>query len=210
MTFLLECSDNVLSLPKTTGGVKNLLIQLEEFSIEHLIMENEIYKDIPGWEGLYQVSNQGNVKSLERTVKHGDNFARIKCKILKLQIAKDGYFVVRLCKNRSGKTHKVHQLIAMAFLGHKPCGYKLVVDHIDNNPFNNHLSNLQIITARENLSKDKRGASKYTGVSWCKIKNKWKSAIQINGKGISLGYFTTEKEAAEAYNNRLKTTIQTL
>jgi ribosomal protein L15E len=72
----------------------------------------------------------------------------------------------------------------MAFLNHTPCGYKIVVDHIDNNiKTDNRLENLQLITQRENVSKDiKNTSSKYIGVCWHKKAKKWRSSIQINGK----------------------------
>jgi hypothetical protein len=62
---------------------------------------------------------------------------------------------------------------------------------------------LQVITNRQNTSKDKRGGtSKYTGVYM--DKKKWRAAIRINGKIKYLGLFTDEKEAAKAYQNELK------
>ena len=90
----------------------------------------------------------------------------------------------------------------MAFLNHKPCGHKMVVDHIDNNKLNDKLYNLQVITNRENVSKDKKGGnSKYIGVH--KEKNKFRAAIRRDGKIKYLGLFTDEKEAAKAYQNEL-------
>ena len=94
-------------------------------------MENEIWKDVIGYEGLYQVSNLGNVKSLRFN----------KEKILKQRIGTKGYFAVCLRKDKIVKTKEVHQLIAIAFLNHKPCGYKLVINHIDFNQKNNNILN---------------------------------------------------------------------
>ena len=94
-------------------------------------------------------------------------------------------------------------LMAKAFLNHKPCGHKLVVDHINNNRLNDRLYNLQVITQRLNLTKDKKGTSKYAGVCWDKSCNKWISYININGKSIFLGRFTDEQEAAQAYQTEL-------
>jgi hypothetical protein len=99
---------------------------------------------------------------------------------------------------------KAAVLVAMAFLNHKPCGHKLVVDHIDNNPLNDRLYNLQVITHRQNCSKDKKGTSKYTGVTWEKRINKWKAHIRINSKLKYLGYFTDELKAANAYKKALE------
>ena len=154
----------------------------------------EIFKNVPGYEGSYQVSNLGRVKSLKLNRE----------KLLKLGLGGHCYFIVALCNEGKVKTINVHQLVAMAFLNHKPdCTTKVVVDHIDNNPLNNRLENLQLISARENWSKDKKGSCKYAGVSWYKRTNKWRSQIMINGKPKRLGYFNCELEAHHAYQKAL-------
>ena len=159
-------------------------------------MKTEIWKDIKDYEGLYQVSNLGRIKSLkfgkERILKGTKNF--------------HGYSLVALYKDGKTKTITVHQLVSMAFLNHKPCGYKLVVDHINTIKTDNRLENLQVITNRENLSKDKKkGTSKYVGVSWYKRYQKWKAQMLIKGKHKTLGYFKTELEAHQAYQSKLET-----
>jgi hypothetical protein len=167
----------------------------------------EIFKDIPNYEGMYQVSNLGNVKSLPRFRKTGTVSGGYitKEKILKKTIYSNGYVIATL--NNYGKKEKksVHQLVAMAFLNHKPNGFKLVVDHINNIKTDNRLENLQIITNRENSSKKQKGTSKYTGVSFSVKSKKWASAIFLNGKSIFLGQYLTEKEASIAYQNKLLT-----
>ena len=76
-------------------------------------MEKEIFRDVKGYEGLYQVSNFGNVKSLERI----DNYNRlVKEKILKPYTDKVGYLHVVLCNNGKMKSFLVHRLVAMVFL----------------------------------------------------------------------------------------------
>ena len=96
----------------------------------------------------------------------------------------------------------------MTFLNHKPDGTnKTVVDHKDNIKTNNYLSNLQLITNRENLIKFRligNYSSKYVGVYWHKRAKKWCSQIQINGKMKYLGLFVNEEEAHETYQNELK------
>ena len=156
----------------------------------------EIWETIKGFE-KYKVSTFGRVKSL----KFG------KEKILKESINAHGYLSVGL----NGKTKKIHQLVAIAFLGHIPCGHKLVVNHIDINKLNNHVSNLEIVTARENCSlKHLKSASQYVGVYWKKDSSKWKAQIQINGKRKHLGHFTNELEASNAYQNALEKHLITL
>lgn len=166
----------------------------------------EIWKAIQGYEGFYQISNLGKIKSLSRKILNNKGFYISKERLLNPSINKDGYFAVCFCKNKKQSVKKVHQLLAMAFLNHTPNGYTLVVDHINCNTLDNRLENLQVITNRENLSKDKKNkTSKYTGVSWDKSKNKWVSQIIINSKHNFLGRFNTEEEASEAYQNKLKT-----
>ena len=109
--------------------------------------------------------------------------------------------------NREGSytTRTVHQLVAIAFLDHKPCGYDVVIDHLDNNPLNNNVNNLRLTSNRENSSKDRKvGTSSYTGVAFHKHNKKWYSCIRINGKRKYLGYFKTEIEASNAYQLKLK------
>ena len=87
-----------------------------------------------------------------------------------------------LSKDGVQKFFNVHVLVAMAFLGHTPNGWALVVDHIDNDPKNNNIENLRVITQRENTSRAKIGSSKYVGVSWHKNHKKWNSSIMVDGK----------------------------
>ena len=155
----------------------------------------EIFKDIPNYEGHYQVSNLGNVKS----------FKWGKEKKLRPLLNKYGYLYVDICKYSKKKKIKIHSLVAMTFLNHKPNGTnEIVVDHINNIKTDNRLENLQLITNRENTSKDQRkSSSKFTGVSWKKSRNKWQACITINGKLKYLGLFTCELKAALAYQNAL-------
>lgn len=154
----------------------------------------EIWKDIPGYDGLYQVSNLGNVKS----------FYYNKELTLKNSLGTSGYMYVNLFKDSNSKSLNIHQLVAMSFLGHAPCGQKLVVDHINNNKTDNRVENLRIVTQRFNASRNKNGSSQYCGVSWNKIKNRWVSRIVINKKIITLGSFKCELAAHIAYLNKLK------
>jgi len=166
----------------------------------------EVWKDIPNYEGLYQVSNIGRVKSLSRKVKHPSGGLRsINERILSSSVNRDGYLKITIIKLGSLKTFIIHQLVAMVFLGHEPCGMRLVVDHIDNNKLNNNVDNLQVITSRENTSKDRKGySSKHIGVSWCKQSNKWLASIRMNGVSKYLGRFTSELDAAESYKEALE------
>lgn len=164
----------------------------------------EIFKDIPGYDGLYQVSNLGNVKSLPREVRCGRWTRITKERILKNCKDIHGYFLVNLSQDGILKTRKIHQLVAIAFLNHTPCGHKIVVDHINDNKKDNRLENLQIITQRENAFKTQGNySSQYKGVCWDKSRNKWMSQIKINGKKKHLGYFEKECEASVAYQNKL-------
>ena len=158
--------------------------------------EIEIWRVLPSNEN-YLISDLGRVQVLPRITKTG---RKEKGKILKPYLGNNGYARV----NISGNKKQVHQLVAEAFLNHKTCGYKAVVDHVNNVPTDNRVSNLQIISQRENTSKDKKGGtSKYVGVSWCKPRKKWLSQIIINGKVKYLGCFNSEEEAAKSYQYAL-------
>lgn len=170
-------------------------------------MIKEIYKDILNYEGLYQISNLGNVKSLKRL----DRLNKpIKEKILKQTIDSVGYYYVNLSKNGKQKHKRIHQLVAESFLNHIPNGRKLVVNHKDLNKLNNNIDNLEIVTFRENCNqKHLKSVSKYTGVHWKKQTNKWGASISIKNKKKHLGYFENEYDAHLAYEYEL-TKIQFL
>jgi len=172
---------------------------------------SEKWRSVIGFEGLYEISNLGRVKSLSRKVRYesksGVGYRLVNEKILKMPKAKKGnreYTFVCLSKNNKKHVKYIHILVAEAFLYHEPNGHKLVVDHINNNPLDNRVDNLQIITQRENLSKDKNNKySDYTGVSWNKTSKKWVAKIYCNGKNHHLGYFKNELDAKVAYENKL-------
>jgi hypothetical protein len=170
----------------------------------------EVWKDVIGYEGLYQVSNLGNVKSLDRYIykKNGSVHRFQKGAMLKNVCGKDGYLTTGLTKDNTRKGYKVHQLVAMAFLGHKPCGHKIVVDHINDIKTDNRVENINLVTNRENAYKTQgRYTSKYKGVSWSIQNKKWISSICINGKKKHLGSFNCELAASLAYQNKLKEII---
>ena len=149
----------------------------------------EKFKDVPDYDGDYQVSNFGNVKSF----KYG------KERIRKPGVNKRGHLNVLLCKDGKVKTYGVHMLVAMAFLEHAPDGHKLVVDHKDSNPSNNYVGNLQLISQRENISRSKTDC----GVTWFKSRNKWQSQIVIGGKRVYLGLFTEKQDGLDMYQKAL-------
>ena len=171
-----------------------------------MIHDQEIWKDIPGYEGFYQASNLGNVRSLDRVVYKGNgNYGTVKSAMKVPSIGNHGYYYVNLYKECKYKSFTVHQILAMTFLNHVPSKYKLIVDHIDNNPLNNNLSNLQIITQRRNCGKDKvKECSKYVGVSKYYNSKNFKAHIRIKGKNIKLGTFENEYDAHLAYQNKLR------
>lgn len=104
-------------------------------------MQKEEWRDIAGYEGLYQVSNLGNVKSL--------NYSRTgKEKILKQKLNKNGYYSIQLCNNRIRKMYLVHRLVAQGFILNPdklPC-----VNHIDENKQNNCVDNLEFCSVAYN------------------------------------------------------------
>lgn len=169
-------------------------------------IEKQIWKDVPGYEGLYQVSNDGHVKSMPRTVPHARfGYKKVQGKHLSLILDDDRYMYVSLYKNNVQRKISCHLLVAMAFLGHLKPSRKMVVDHIDFNRQNNHVSNLRIVTQRENTNKKHlKSASIYTGVHWHKRMQKWQATIFFEGKNRHIGTYKCETAAAVAYLSTLK------
>lgn len=109
----------------------------------------EIWKDIENYEGLYQVSNLGRIRSVDRVIKNNNNiYHNLKGCILKQQYQNNGYLCVTLWKNNKKKLCTVHRLVANAFVKNPfdlPC-----VNHKDENKTNNIVENLEFCTQRYN------------------------------------------------------------
>lgn len=168
-------------------------------------MENiEIWKEVSGYEGKYEASTLGRIKSMSRKIKRKRGFFISKELILKLSINSSGYEYLNLCLEGKVMKYKVHQLVAMAFLNHVPNKMALVVNHKNSVRNDNRLDNLEIVTQRENsCNKNIKTTSNYTGVSWQKNIGKWQSGIRIKGKPKHLGFFLNEIEAHQAYQSAL-------
>jgi hypothetical protein len=114
-------------------------------------LAKQIWCDLKDFNGLYQVSNLGKVRSLNRRVYHSGNHTTHfhKGRILSSRINNSGYLSVRLSKEGSVVTRFVHRLIAEAFVPNfqdKPC-----VNHKDGNKLNNEIDNLEWVTHKENM-----------------------------------------------------------
>ena len=111
----------------------------------------EVWVDIKGYEGLYQISTMGNVKSLSRQVKHSNGGLKVlKERMLKTRVnSTTGYREVGLSKDGKQKFHHIHKLVAEAFIDNP---HRLpVVNHIDGCKTNNDISNLEWVTCSENI-----------------------------------------------------------
>jgi DNA-binding transcriptional regulator YiaG len=116
---------------------------------KYFIYEYEVWKDVVGFEGFYQVSNKGRVKSLNRYTNHNyGGQALKKSKILKIQNYKNGYTYVHLMNLSYHKKVKIHRAVAEAFIPNPE--NKETVNHIDGDKSNNDISNLEWATWTEN------------------------------------------------------------
>lgn len=147
-----------------------------------LIMEREIWKDVEGYEGLYQISSKGRVFSLHTN------------KILRASPDNYGYPIVRLSKHGQMKTITVHRLVAKAFLPNPD--NKKEVDHIDANRSNNNVKNLRWTTRREN-AKNPNSTKNYQEMA--KRLRHWegreKPIKQIDKGGVIVRTFRSAREA---------------
>lgn len=107
----------------------------------------EVWKDIAGYEGLYQISDHGRVKSLPKRKGKGVGYA-IGERILRHSINSRGYCNVVLCKGGKTRTFALHRLVAESFINNP--SELPEVDHLDRDKTNNHVDNLRWATASEN------------------------------------------------------------
>lgn len=145
----------------------------------------EIWKGVDGFEGFYQVSNLGRVKSLERQAKHNrfNVMMTLREKYLRPGISSSTYITVILSDGIKRKTFSLHRLLAIAFI---PNPLNLpYINHIDGNKLNNNLSNLEWCTASENMKHAHRIGIKTIGayaISVIKLTNSRKVVNIHSGK----------------------------
>jgi hypothetical protein len=148
----------------------------------------EIWKDIKGYEGLYQVSNFGKVKSIKLKNEHILSDKRI----TKGRGNIEGYVKYSLSKNSVAKNYFAHKLVAVAFLENKE--NKLYVDHIDGNSLNNNVKNLRWCSASENnnnpITKKRRRII---------FENKRKKIEEIKKEKNKIKEITTKKQRIANY-----------
>ena len=133
----------------------------------------ELWKDIPEYEGLYQISNLGNIKNIN--YRNTKKERKMKC-----HINKNGYVYAVLRKNKMSKTYLVHRLVAKVFIPNPE--NKICVNHIDCNRHNNNINNLEWYTHKENINYmdllDRRIANKHLSNEEVKeIRNKRKKGL---------------------------------
>jgi len=144
----------------------------------------ELWKDIPNFIGLYQVSNHGRIKSLARIVvsKKGQNFI-INEKILKPINRGKNYLVVHLCRNSVQFKASIHRLVAQAFLLN-PMNYPFI-NHKDENPSNNHVDNLEWCSAQYNNTYGSANAKRTKSMRNSTLISKSVKQFDLNGRFIA-------------------------
>lgn len=172
------------------------------------MLNSENWKKIPDLP--YYISKEGNVLRDPES-----RYAPKNGGYIKPYVNNKGYLCINLYKNSKVHKFQIHRLLAMAFI---PNPNNLdIINHIDGNPLNNELSNLEWCTQSHNIKhawdtglfsnrntnasvKRKGSTSKYKGVSWSTERKRWAVYITVNKKRKGIGRFEDEIEAAKAYD----------
>lgn len=158
--------------------------------------EIEIWKDIDGYEGKYQVSNLGRIKSLK------DRYGNTIEKILKPGKIKNGYLIVILCKNGTKKTSKVHRLVANAFIPNT--NNFRCVNHKDENKENNCVENLEWCTYQYNNTYRNLQQRRVANIDWKNIgrKNAEKLSKKVYQYSLDGELIKIWKSTSECHKNK--------
>lgn len=175
----------------------------------------EKWVPIEGFEGLYEVSNFGEVKALERLVLNNGGLQRKHERILKPNYGKNNHGIVVLCKNGKTYPRTVHRLVACAFIPNPD--NKPVVDHIDTDKKNNRSDNLRWCTQKENcnnplsrahLSKAKMGHPRTASAEVCRANikkahefNRGRKLSEDHKRALSIAHKTSPKALAATREN---------
>jgi hypothetical protein len=164
-------------------------------------MKKEVWKNIIGYEGLYQISNFGRVMSLTKEVVCNGAIRRQCDKILKPDILKKGYLRIMLCKK--GVNHRVliHRLVFSHSKGLIPEG--LIINHIDRDKKNNNDDNLELVTHRKNTHHFRQSIKRDLPLGVSMNRKRFKAVIGISKNTFHLGTFDTASEASEAYQKAI-------
>lgn len=146
----------------------------------------EIWKDIKNYENLYQVSNFGNIKSVDKFDCIGRN---IKGKLLKQRLRKDGYLDINLTKNKKSKKYLIHTLVANCFLENKN-NYK-EINHKDENKTNNNVSNLEWCCRSYNINYGKANKKRHTKL----LNKRGKKVVQLDLQNNVIQIYNSLREA---------------
>lgn len=149
----------------------------------------EEWRTIKGYEGRYEVSNLGRVRSVSHLSWNGYCYWHKEGRILSQRIQRAGYYVVDLKLNQQQKTKLVHRLVAEAFISDIGTN---VINHIDENRLNNRVDNLEIVSQKINLYKSSK-FNKYMG--------RLRQPITVYDKQInSMMTFNSKTEVCDHYN----------
>jgi hypothetical protein len=169
--------------------------------VDEKFMSEEIWRDIPNYEGFYQVSNLGNIKSLQRTIQCPSRWGGLKGlttpeRILKLNKMSSGYQLINLFKNNKSKGFLVHRLVLTCFIG--PCPKGMECRHLDGTKDNNCLDNLCWGTATENQADRQQHGTKCIGTKNPMAKKTEKEIKEIR-RLYSVGAYN-QYELADMFN----------
>jgi DNA (cytosine-5)-methyltransferase 1 len=190
------------------NGISPCLNTMQGGSREPKVVVNSrtpVWVAVVGYEGLYEVSDTGSIRSLDKVVPTGitgSDTRTIKGKVLSCKIDKDGYKNIQLTKNKVRKDYRVHRLVLASFTH---LDNTLEVNHKDGVKDNNKLSNLEYCTTlenqqhRNNVLKKRGKYGQKRGVNWNRDKGKWVAFIKLNNKSVFLGYSSNKEECYDLY-----------
>lgn len=147
---------------------------------------SEIWKDIPGYEGYYQISNMGNVKSLDRAIEKGGRLHYIKGHPLRQSKTCHGYYIIGFSKDDKRTYNSVHRLVAELFIPN-PNGYPCV-NHKDEDKTNNRVENLEWCTYLYNNT--------YSSRIERVMSKRRKPVVQLSLDGRVVNRFPSAKQAS--------------
>ena len=145
ISLAANITGGLLIVPPAINNIKTII------KLKTITMKKEIWKSVKCYEGIYEVSNLGRVKSILHYVNTRYNKRKVNEKILKLTKSKNGYIRIGLSKNGKQIIYSVHRLVAISFI--QNINNLRCVHHKDSNKHNNNLENLEWISIKDNTKR---------------------------------------------------------